>query len=111
MADPSFFGAHLGDGPSIRMECPGTASIRGVDRANEIARVSNQDDDFGQFSPQFTDRRADALAHPPVVGRRNWWHIASDAGLKSAAVLLSGAASAKRHGATPGPTSNTFSRH
>jgi hypothetical protein len=38
---------------------------------------------------------------PLAVGRRNWLHIAGDGGLKSAAVLLSVAASAKRHGVNP----------
>jgi hypothetical protein len=35
------------------------------------------------------------------VGRRNWLQIAGDGGLRSAAVLLSVAASAKRHGVSP----------
>jgi hypothetical protein len=35
------------------------------------------------------------------VGRRNWLQIAGDGGLKSAAVLLSIAATAKRHGVNP----------
>jgi hypothetical protein len=38
---------------------------------------------------------------PLAVGRNNWLHIAGDGGLKSAAVLLSVAASAKRHGVNP----------
>jgi transposase len=36
-----------------------------------------------------------------AVGRRNWLQIAGDGGLKSAAVLLSVAASARRHGVNP----------
>src|SRR5262249_32133348 len=42
-----------------------------------------------------------------AVGRRNWLQIAGDGGLKSAAVLLSVAASAKRHGLNPW----TYVRH
>jgi hypothetical protein len=40
---------------------------------------------------------AEQALRPLAVGRRNWLHIAGDGGLKSAAVLLSVAASAKRH--------------
>ncbi len=36
-----------------------------------------------------------------ALGRRNWLHIAGDGGLKSAAVLLSVAATAKRHHVNP----------
>jgi transposase len=36
-----------------------------------------------------------------ALGRKNWLHIAGDGGLHSAAVLLSVAASAKRHGVNP----------
>jgi transposase/uncharacterized coiled-coil protein SlyX len=41
---------------------------------------------------------AEQAIRPLAVGRRNWLHIAGDGGLRSAAVLLSVAASAKRHG-------------
>jgi transposase len=44
---------------------------------------------------------AEQALRPLAVGRRNWLHIAGDGGLKSAAVLLSIAASAKRHGVNP----------
>jgi transposase len=44
---------------------------------------------------------AEQALRPLAVGRRNWLHIAGDGGLKSAAVLLSVAASAKRHGVNP----------
>ena len=44
---------------------------------------------------------AEQAIRPLAVGRRNWLHIAGDGGLKSAAVLLSMAASAKRHGVNP----------
>jgi transposase len=44
---------------------------------------------------------AEQAIRPLAVGRRNWLHIAGDGGLKSAAVLLSVAASAKRHGVNP----------
>ncbi len=40
---------------------------------------------------------AEQAIRPLAVGRRNWLHIAGDGGLKSAAVLLSVAASTKRH--------------
>jgi hypothetical protein len=40
---------------------------------------------------------AEQAIRPLAVGRRNWLHIAGDGGLTSAAVLLSVAASAKRH--------------
>jgi transposase len=45
--------------------------------------------------------RAEQVIRPLAVGRRNWLQIAGDGGLKSAAVLLSVAASAKRHGVNP----------
>ena len=48
----------------------------------------------GASAPEQAGRRL-------AVGRRNWLLIASDGGLKSAAVLLSVAASAKRHGVNP----------
>jgi transposase len=41
---------------------------------------------------------AEQAIRPLAVGRRNWLQIAGDGGLKSGAVLLSVAASAKRHG-------------
>src|SRR5262245_32303032 len=44
---------------------------------------------------------AEQAIRPLAVGRRNWLQIAGDGGLKSAAVLLSVAASAKRHGVDP----------
>ncbi len=44
---------------------------------------------------------AEQAIRPLAVGRRNWLQIAGDGGLKSAAVLLSVAASAKRHGVNP----------
>jgi transposase len=50
---------------------------------------------------------AEQAIRPLAVGRRNWLHIAGDGGLKSAAVLLSVAASAKRHGVNPW----TYVRH
>ena len=36
-----------------------------------------------------------------MVGRRNWLHVGGDGGLQSTAVLLSLAASVKRHGVNP----------
>jgi hypothetical protein len=45
--------------------------------------------------------RAEQAIRPLAVGRRNWLQIAGDGGLHSAAVLLSVAASAKRHGVNP----------
>ena len=44
---------------------------------------------------------AERAIRPLAVGRRNWLQIAGDGGLKSAAVLLSIAATAKRHGVNP----------
>jgi transposase len=44
---------------------------------------------------------AEQAIRPLAVGRRNWLQIAGDGGLKSAAVLLSIAATAKRHGMNP----------
>jgi hypothetical protein len=44
---------------------------------------------------------AEQAIRPLAIGRRNWLHIAGDGGLHSAAVLLSVAASAKRHGVNP----------
>jgi transposase len=44
---------------------------------------------------------AEQAIRPLALGRRNWLQIAGDGGLKSAAVLLSVAATAKRHGANP----------
>ncbi len=40
---------------------------------------------------------AERAIRPLAIGRRNWLHIAGDAGLGSAAILLSLAASAKHH--------------
>jgi transposase len=44
---------------------------------------------------------AEQVIRPVALGRRNWLHIAGDRGLHSAAVLLSIAASAKRHRVNP----------
>jgi hypothetical protein len=44
---------------------------------------------------------AEQAIRPLAVGRRNWLQIAGDGGLHSAAVLLSIAASVKRHGLNP----------
>ena len=44
---------------------------------------------------------AEQAIRPLAVGRRNWLQIAGDGGLRSAAVLRSTAASAKRHGVNP----------
>jgi hypothetical protein len=44
---------------------------------------------------------AEQAIRPLAVGRRNWLQIAGGGGFKSAAVLLSVAASAKRHGVNP----------
>jgi len=38
---------------------------------------------------------------PPAVGRKNWLHIGDDGRLRPAAVLLSLAASVRRHGVNP----------
>jgi transposase len=46
---------------------------------------------------------AEQALRPLAVGRRNWLHIAGDGGLRSAAVLLSLTASAKRHRLNPWP--------
>ncbi len=44
---------------------------------------------------------AEQAIRPLAIGRRNWLQIAGDGGLPSAAVLLSVAASVKRHGINP----------
>jgi hypothetical protein len=44
---------------------------------------------------------AEQAIRPLAVGRRNWLQIAGDGGLNSATVLLSVAASVKRHGVNP----------
>jgi transposase len=44
---------------------------------------------------------AEQVIRPLALGRRNWLQIAGDGGLKSAAVLLSVAATAKRHHVNP----------
>jgi transposase len=44
---------------------------------------------------------AEQALRPFALGRRNWLQIAGDGGLKSAAVLLSLCATAKRHGVNP----------
>jgi transposase len=44
---------------------------------------------------------AEHVIRPLALGRRNWLQIAGDGGLKSAAVLLSVAATAKRHHLNP----------
>jgi hypothetical protein len=44
---------------------------------------------------------AEQAIRPLAVGRRNWLHIVGNGGLASAAVLLSIAASAKRHQVNP----------
>jgi transposase len=44
---------------------------------------------------------AEQAIRPLAVGRRNWLHIGGDGGLQPAAVLLSMAASAKRHALNP----------
>jgi transposase len=47
------------------------------------------------------NNRAEQAIRPLAVGRRNWLHVAGDGGLRSAAVLMSIAASAKRHHVNP----------
>jgi transposase len=44
---------------------------------------------------------AEQAIRPLAIGRNNWLHIAADGGMTPAAVLLSLAASAKRHGVNP----------
>ena len=44
---------------------------------------------------------AEQAIRPLAVGRRNWLHIGADGGMTPAAVLLSMAASAKRHRVNP----------
>ena len=44
---------------------------------------------------------AEQAIRPLAVGRRNWLHVGGDGGLRPAAVLLSVAASVKRHGVNP----------
>jgi hypothetical protein len=47
---------------------------------------------------------AEQAIRPLAVGRRNGLHLGEDGGLKPTAVLLSIAASVKRHGVDPGRT-------
>lgn len=44
---------------------------------------------------------AEQALRPLCVGRRNWLHLGGDSGLRPTAVLLSIAASVKRHGVDP----------
>ena len=44
---------------------------------------------------------AERAVRPLAVGRKNWLFIGGDGGLRSAAVLMSLCASAKRHGLNP----------
>jgi hypothetical protein len=44
---------------------------------------------------------AELAIRPLAVGRRNWLHLGGDGGLRPTAVLLSVAASTKRHGVNP----------
>jgi hypothetical protein len=44
---------------------------------------------------------AEQAIRPLAVGRNNWLHIGGDGGLRPTAVLLSLAASVKRHGVNP----------
>jgi hypothetical protein len=44
---------------------------------------------------------AEQAVRPLCVGRRNWLHLGGDGGLRPTAVLLSVAASVKRHGLDP----------
>ena len=44
---------------------------------------------------------AEQAIRPLCVGRRNWLHLGGDGGLRPTAVLLSVAASVKRHGLNP----------
>jgi transposase len=44
---------------------------------------------------------AEQAIRPPCVGRRNWLHLGGDGGLRPTAVLLSVAASVRRHGLDP----------
>jgi transposase len=44
---------------------------------------------------------AEQAIRPLAAGRRNWLHLGGDGGLRPTAVLLSVAASAKRHGVNP----------
>jgi hypothetical protein len=44
---------------------------------------------------------AEQALRPVAVGRKNWLHLGGDGGLRPTAVLLSVAASVKRHGINP----------
>jgi transposase len=44
---------------------------------------------------------AEQAIRPLAIGRKNWLQVAGDGGLKPAAVLLSVAATVKRHGLNP----------
>jgi hypothetical protein len=70
-----------------------------------ITSASNQWPTLGVY---LTDGRlaidnvaAEQAIRPLCVGRRNWLHLGGDGGLKPTAVLLSIAASVKRHGINP----------
>ena len=49
-------------------------------------------------SPTYTQAWA---VRPLAIGRKNWLHLGGDGGLRPTAVLLSVAASVKRHGVNP----------
>ena len=51
--------------------------------------------------PRIDNAPAEQAIRPLCVGRRNWLHLGGDGGLEPAAVLLSVAASVRRHGIDP----------
>lgn len=70
-----------------------------------VTYASNQWNTLGVY---LTDGRltidnapAEQAIRPLCVGRRNWLHLGGDGGLRPTAVLLSVAASVKRHGIDP----------
>jgi transposase len=73
-----------------------------------VSRVSPRQNQWPTLVRYVTDGRlaidngpAERAIRPLCVGRNNWLFIGGDGGLRSAAVLLSLTASAKRHGLNP----------
>ena len=74
----------------------------------QVASIWERSDQWPSLTVYVRDGRltidngpAEQAVRPLAVGRNNWLHIGGDGGLRPAAVLLSIAASVKRHGINP----------